>query len=152
MSYKYLSSIYLGQRFIKQGQRITVFIGYIIKLIVVNIEIKSSIQLFYKENRGGKQGLARLNKPLYQVIYNILLNSLQFSNRLFIEGGIAKDIFLIQFNLNLLVIQLIKQEHIRYCLREYILKLLVLIGQLLFYQLLIYKLVFLFLNYLINFI
>jgi hypothetical protein len=28
--------------------------GYIIKLIVVNIEAKSSIWLFYKENRGGK--------------------------------------------------------------------------------------------------
>ena len=74
--YKYFSSIYLGQCLIKQGQQITVFVGQIIKLIVVNIEAKSSIWLFYKENRGGKQGLTRLNKPLYQVVHNILLNSL----------------------------------------------------------------------------
>ena len=150
--YKYLSSIYLGQCLIKQGQQITVFMGYIIKLIVVNIEAKSSIQLFYKENRKGKRGLARLNKPLYQVINKVLLSSLQFGNRLFIEGGIAKVVFLIQLNLNLIVIRLVRQKYIRYCLREYVLKLLVPIRQFPFYQFLIYKLTFLFLNYLINFV
>ena len=157
--YKYLSSIYLGQRLIQQGQRIAVFTGYIIKLTVVNTEAKSSVQLFYKENRGGKQGLARLNKPLYQVFHNILLSSLQFGNRLFIKGGIAKDIFLIQFDLNLIVVRLVRQKYVGCYLREYVLKLSVLIGQFPFYQLLIYKLAFLstkfaffILNYLINFV
>jgi len=38
--------------------------GYIIKFIVVNIEIKSSIWLFSKEDRRVKRGLTRLNKAL----------------------------------------------------------------------------------------
>ena len=42
-----------------------VFVGYIIKLIVVNAETKSFIWLFSKENREGKWGLTRLNKSLY---------------------------------------------------------------------------------------
>ena len=49
--YKYLSSIYSGQYLIKQRQWITVFAGYIIKLIVINIETKSPIKLFNKEDR-----------------------------------------------------------------------------------------------------
>ena len=74
--YKDLSSTYLGQSLIKQGQQIAVLTGYIIQLIVVNIETESSIQLFSKENRRVKRGLTRLNKALIQVINKVLLYSL----------------------------------------------------------------------------
>ena len=75
--YKYLSSTYLGQSFIRQGQQIAVLTDYIIQLIVVDIKAESSIQLFNKENRRGKRDLTtRLNKALTQVIDKVLLYSL----------------------------------------------------------------------------
>jgi hypothetical protein len=60
------------------------------------------------------------------------------------KGGIAKGAFLIWLNLNLIVVWLVRWEQVGYSLREYVLELLVLIGQFLFYQLLIYKFTFFF--------
>jgi len=40
----------------------------------------------------------------------------------------AKNIMFIWFNLNFIVIWLVRWKHIRYCLKEYVPKLLVLIG------------------------
>jgi len=42
----------------------------------INIKTESTIRLFYKENRGGKGYLARLNKALIKVVNKVLLSSL----------------------------------------------------------------------------
>jgi len=59
------------------------------------------------------------------------------------KGAITKGVFLIWLNLNLIVIWSVRWEHIGRCLREYVLKFLVLTGQFLFYQFLIHRLTFL---------
>ena len=74
--YKDLSLTYLGSRFLKQRQRILVFMGHIIQFMVVNIETQYSIWLFNKENWGSKGGLAQCYKALIQVINKILLSGL----------------------------------------------------------------------------
>jgi hypothetical protein len=60
------------------------------------------------------------------------------------KGGIAKGAFLVWPNLDLIVVRLVRWEQVGYGLREYVLELLVSIGQFLFYQLLIYKFTFFF--------
>ena len=70
------SLTYLGQRFLKQQQRILVFTGHIIQFMVVNIEAQYSIWLFNKNNRRDKRYLAQCYKALIQVINKVLLSGL----------------------------------------------------------------------------
>ena len=103
---------------------------------------KSFLKPLYALIRCCKGDLARLNKALIKVVNKVLLSGLQFVGRLLAKGAIAKGVFFIQLNLNLIVVRLVRREYIRYCLREYVLKFLVLVEQFLFYQLFIYKLTF----------
>jgi len=96
--------------------------------MVVNIETESAVRLFYKKNRYGKGDLARLNKAFIKIVNKVLLSSLEFISRLLVEGAIAKGIFFIWLNLNLIVIRSVRREYVGCCLREYVFKFLVLVG------------------------
>jgi hypothetical protein len=49
------------------------------------------------------------------------------------EGAIIKGIFFTRLNLNLIIIWSVKWKYIKYCLKEYVFKFLILIGQFLFH-------------------
>ena len=75
---KQLSTSNLGQSFINQQQQVLVLLYKEVKLSKVNIEVEGPIQLLSKEDQHCKQGLARLNKTLVQILNQVLLNNFKF--------------------------------------------------------------------------
>ena len=73
-----LSMSNLGQGFINQWQWVLVLLYKEVKLPKVNIEAEGPVQLLSKEDQCYKQGLARLNKTLVQILNQVLLNNFKF--------------------------------------------------------------------------
>ena len=75
---KQLSTSNLGQGFINQRQQVPVLLCKEVKLPKVNTEAEGPVQLLSKEDQRRKQGLARLNKTLVQILNQVLLNNFKF--------------------------------------------------------------------------
>ena len=82
---KHFSISNLGQGFINQRQQVLVLLYKEVKFPKVNIEVEGPVQLLSKKDQRRKQGLARLNKTLVQILNQVLLNNFKFLSRYIIQ-------------------------------------------------------------------